>query len=174
MRCSRLAAVSQSGLHMATVNAAPAQVSKARGYEAPAVFQAAGPDSASIQGAVDAYRLGLGEVSDGNAQGRFQAVGREINWDGGGSTATAIAATPFAGFLNTRGALFVTPGSGFVQAPSAGLADTFANPAYATIFAPFTPCGSSARSAAISRMWSFSCRAAPAGCLPPPADSARS
>ena len=121
------------------VDAAPAQVSKARGYEAPAVFQAAGPDSASIQGAVDAYRLALGEVNNGNAPGPLASGRREINWDGGGSTATSIAATPFAGFLNTRGALFVTPGSGFVQAPSAGLADTFANPAYATIFAPFSP-----------------------------------
>ena len=121
------------------VDAAPAQVSKARGYEAPAVFQAAGPDSASIQGAVDAYRLALGEVNNGNAPGPLASGRREINWDGGGSTATAIAATPFAGFLNTRGALFVTPGSGFVQAPSSGLADTFANPAYATIFAPFSP-----------------------------------
>jgi hypothetical protein len=121
------------------IDAAPAQVSKARGYEAPAVFQAAGPDSASIQGAVDAYRLALGEVNNGNAPGPLASGRREINWDGGGSTATAIAATPFAGFLNTRGALFVTPGSGFVQAPSSGLADTFANPAYATIFAPFSP-----------------------------------
>jgi hypothetical protein len=121
------------------VEAASAQVAKARGYEAPAVFQAAGPDSASIQGAVDAYRLALGEVNNGNAPGPLASGRREINWDGGGSTATAIAATPFAGFLNTRGALFVTPGSGFVQAPSSGRADTFANPAYATIFAPFSP-----------------------------------
>ena len=33
----------------------------------------------------------------------------------------------------------MTPGSGFVQAPSSGLAETFANPAYETIFAPFSP-----------------------------------
>jgi hypothetical protein len=121
------------------IEAASAQVATVRGYEAPAVFQAAGPDAASIQATVDAYRLALGEVNNGNAPGPLTSGRREINWDGGGSTATAIAATPFAGFLNTRGALFVTPGSGFVQAPSSGLADTFANPSYATIFAPFSP-----------------------------------
>ena len=121
------------------IEAAPAPVAKARGYEPPTVFQAAGPDAASIQATVDAFRAELGEVNNGNASGPLASGRREINWDGGGSTATAIAATPFAGFLNTRGALFVTPGSGFVQAPSSGLAETFSNPDYATIFAPFSP-----------------------------------
>ena len=118
---------------------AQAQVAHAKGYEAPVVFQAAGPDAASIQGAVDGYRLALGAVNNGNAPGPLAEGRREINWDGGGSTATSIAATPFAGFLNTRGALFVTPGSGFVQAPASGLADTFANTAYETIFQAFSP-----------------------------------
>ena len=118
---------------------AHAQVAHARGFEAPVVFQAAGPDIASIQGTVDGYRVALGTVNNGNAPGPLADGRREINWDGGGSTATSIAATPFAGFLNTRGALFVTPGSGFVQAPSTGLADTFSNPAYQAIFQPFSP-----------------------------------
>ena len=121
------------------IEAAPAPVVQARGYEPPTVFQAAGPDAASIQATVDAFRAELGEVNNGNAPGPLASGRREINWDGGGSTATAIATTPFAGFLNTRGALFVTPGSGFVQAPSSGLAETFSNPDYATIFAPFSP-----------------------------------
>ena len=71
--------------------------------------------------------------------GRSQAVAARSIGTAAARRRPAIAATPFAGFLNTRGALFVTPGSGFVQAPSSGLADTFANPAYATIFAPFSP-----------------------------------
>jgi len=121
------------------IEAAPAPVVQARGYEPPTVFQAAGPDAASIQATVDAFRIELGEVNNGNAPGPLASGRREINWDGGGSTATAIATTPFAGFLNTRGALFVTPGSGFVQAPSSGLAESFSNPDYATIFAPFSP-----------------------------------
>lgn len=119
--------------------AAHAQVAPAKGFEAPVVFQAAGPDGASIQGAVDGYRLALGEVNNGSTPGPLSSGRREINWDGGGSTATSLAPTPFEGFLNTRGALFVTPGSGFVQAPAAGLADTFGNPAYQTIFQPFSP-----------------------------------
>ena len=118
---------------------AQAQVAHARGYEAPVVFQSAGPDIASIQGAVDGYRLALGAVNNGNTPGPLADGRREINWDGGGSTATSVATTPFAGFLNTRGALFVTPGSGFVQAPASGLADTFGNTSYATIFQAFSP-----------------------------------
>jgi hypothetical protein len=103
------------------------------------VFQGAGPDVASIQGSVDAYRAALGAINNGSSPGPLASGRREINWDGGGSTATSIAGTPFAGFLNTRGALFVTPGIGFVQAPSSGLADTFSNPAYSTAFQAFSP-----------------------------------
>lgn len=116
-----------------------AQTARARTFEAPVVFQAAGPDGTSIQASVDGYRAALGDVNNGNAPGPLASGRREINWDGGGSTATSIAATPFAGFLNTRGALFVTPGSGFVQAPASGLADTFSNTDYAAIFAAFSP-----------------------------------
>jgi hypothetical protein len=47
--------------------------------------------------------------------------------------------TPFNGFLVNRGALFTTTGTGFVQAPLTGLADTFHNPTYASIFQPFSP-----------------------------------
>jgi hypothetical protein len=104
----------------------------------PLVFQAAGPNVASIQSSVDQFRAALGAVNNGNAPGPLDTGRREINWDGGGSTATAIAATPFAGFLNTRGALFKTYGSGFVQAPVGGLATTFGNDTYATIFQPFS------------------------------------
>jgi hypothetical protein len=123
------------------LHAAPAhaQAAHASGFLPPVVFQAAGPDIASIQGTVDGYRLALGGVNNGNAPGPLVDGRREINWDGGGSSATSVVATPFAGFLNTRGALFATPGSGFVQAPSSGLADTFANPAYQAIFQPFSP-----------------------------------
>ncbi|HXG66219.1 MAG TPA: hypothetical protein VNO70_14045 [Blastocatellia bacterium] len=105
----------------------------------PAVFQAAGPTAGSIQCSVDAFRAALGDPNNGNAPGPLPGGRREINWDGGGSAATAIAPTPFAGFLITRGALFTTPGTGFVQAPPSGLATTFSNPTYATIFQPFSP-----------------------------------
>src|SRR6185436_724307 len=60
-------------------------------------------------------------------------------WDGGGSTNTSPGPTPFTVFLNTRGALMETPGSGFVQAPVSGLADTFHNPSLTNTFQAFSP-----------------------------------
>jgi hypothetical protein len=54
-----------------------------------------------------------------------------------GSSATSLAPTPFTNFLN-RGALFTTPGTGFVQAPPSGLATTFGNITYQTLFQPFS------------------------------------
>ena len=90
-------------------------------------------------GTLDAFRLALGGINNGVVAGPLADGRREINWDGGGSTATSLAPTPFTGFLNSRGSLFTTPGTGFVQAPTAGLADTFGNPTYATIFQAFSP-----------------------------------
>ena len=110
-----------------------------RPFVAPTVFQAAGPDLASIQNTIDQYRTALGATNNGNNPGPLPDGRREINWDGGGSTATAIAGTPFNGFQVTRGALFATTGTGFVQAPLAGLATTFNNPTYETIFQAFSP-----------------------------------
>ena len=102
------------------------------------VFQAAGPNVASIQSMVDAFRAALGDIN-GNAPGPLAGGRREINWDGGGSTATSLVPTPFDGFLVTRGARFTTSGSGFVQAPVEGLAETFGDPSFADIFQAFSP-----------------------------------
>src|SRR5262245_61636872 len=119
------------------MNSAGAQAT-GRNFVAPTVFQAAGPNIASIQNTVDQYRAALGATNNGNAAGPLPNGRREINWDGGGSAATNVVGTPFTGFLANRGALFTTTGTGFVQAPLAGLADTFHNPTYATIFQPFS------------------------------------
>jgi hypothetical protein len=110
----------------------------------PVVFQAAGPDAASIQGTVDAFRAALGEPNNGNAPGPLSSGRREINWDGGGSDATTAPETPFEGFLDSRGGLFTTPGEGLSQAPASdgpegGLAVLFDNPTYATAFTAFSP-----------------------------------
>ena len=102
------------------------------------VFQAAGPNPASIQSAVDQFRAALGGANNGNAAGPIDGGRREINWDGGGSTATAVGPTPFDVFLNNRGNRSTTPGTGFVQATAAGLADLFLNPSYTTAFTPFS------------------------------------
>jgi hypothetical protein len=112
-------------------------------FVAPAVFQAAGPSGSSIQGVVADYRNALGGQNNGN-DGPHGDGRREINWDGGNvnNLTTTLSPNPFAGFQNTRGALFTTPdGTGFVQAPPSGLASAavFNNPGYATIFKAFSP-----------------------------------
>jgi len=136
------------------VRSTHAQDNTTRDFVPPAVFQAAGPNAASIQSVVDAYRAALGNPNNGNA-GSLLTGHREINWDGAGGvdTSTTPPANPFNVFLNTRGSQFTTPGVGFSQAPPSGgaqggLAVLFNNPSYATIFRPFsnfrlfTPVGS--------------------------------
>ena len=111
----------------------------------PTVFQAAGPNAASIQSTVDAFRAALGNLNNGNAPGPLASGRREINWDGGGAnTTTDTPVTPFNVFLNTRGGQFITPGTGLSQAPPSGgpqggLAVLFNNPTYGTIFRTFSP-----------------------------------
>jgi len=102
------------------------------------VYQSAGPDVAAIQSTVDQFRAALGGANNGNTPGPLAGGRREINWDGGGSTATSTGSNPFDVFLNSRGNRSITPGTGFVQAPPAGLADVFGNPTYATIFKAFS------------------------------------
>ena len=125
--------------------AAHAQGNTSSDFVAPAVFQAAGPTAASIQGTVDAYRAALGAPNNGNTAGPLASGRREINWDGGGGVdATTAPVTPFNVFLNTRGAQFTTPGTGLSQAPPSGgpqggLAGLFGNPTYGTIFSTFSP-----------------------------------
>jgi hypothetical protein len=128
-----------TAMSLMSIGAARAQSTDPQTFEPPAVFQAAGPSTASIQASLDEYRRALGGDNNGIAKGPLTIGRREINWDGGGSTATSLAGTPFTQFLDGRGSLFVTPGSGFVQAPPSGLAATFANPTYATVFQPFSP-----------------------------------
>src|SRR5215510_3661931 len=128
----------------------------------PLVFQAAGPDATSIQGAVDAFRAALGD-NNLNNPGPIQKGRREINWDGGNPNllATTAPVNPFLVFQNTRGSQFKTPGLGLSQAPPSGgpqggLAVLFGNPNYAKIFRAFslsrlfTPVGSNITEATFS------------------------
>jgi hypothetical protein len=128
----------------------------------PLVFQAAGPDATSIQGAVDAFRASLGN-NNGNNPGPIQKGRREINWDGGNPNLldTTAPVNPFLVFLNTRGSQYKTPGLGLSQAPPSGgtqggLAVLFGNPNYAKIFRAFslsrlfTPVGSNITNASFS------------------------
>lgn len=124
------------------------------GFVAPVVFQAAGPNIASIQSSVAEFRAALGDQLNGNTLAEVDKGRREINWDGAPPTdATTPPVNPFNTFRNTRGAQFITPGIGFSQAPAAGgpqggLAALFGNPTYGNEFRAFsnarlfTPVGS--------------------------------
>jgi len=112
---------------------------------APLVFQAAGPDATSIQGAVDAFRAVLGD-NNLNNPGPIQKGRREINWDGGNPNLldTTAPVNPFLVFLNNRGSQYKTPGLGLSQAPASGgtqggLAVLFGNASYAKTFRTFSP-----------------------------------
>ena len=132
---------------------AHAQENTTKDFAAPIVFQAAGPNSASIQSTVNAYRAELGNPDNKNS-GSLGTGHREINWDGGGGVdITTAPVTPFNTFLNTRGSQFTTPGIGLSQAPPSGgpqggLAALFNNASYGSIFKTFsalrlfTPVGS--------------------------------
>jgi hypothetical protein len=122
-------------------------------FVAPAVFQAAGPNIASIQSTVNDFRDALG-APNGNTLAEVGSGRREINWDGAVPTdVTTPPVNPFNTFLNTRGAQFTTPGVGLSQAPPSGgpqggLVALFGNATYATTFRAFssprlfTPVGS--------------------------------
>jgi hypothetical protein len=121
-----------------------AQDSTTRDFVPPTVFQAAGPNAASIQSSVDAFRAALGNPNNLNNPGPLATGRREINWDGGGVDTTTAPVTPFNVFLNTRGGQFTTPGTGLSQAPPSGgpqggLAVLFNNATYGTIFSTFSP-----------------------------------
>src|SRR5262245_13272008 len=97
--------------------AALGAVSERSGFGNFVTFSAGGDSTAaSIQSTVDAFRSALGSPN-GNNPGPLPDGRREINWDGGGATTASPAPNPFAGFQNTRGALFTTPGTGFLQTP---------------------------------------------------------
>jgi hypothetical protein len=119
----------------------------------PQVFQAADvftsgptgiakPSLRAIIGAIENFRIALGEPNNRNNPGPLPGGRREIDWDGGGVDDTTPPVTPFNVFLDSRGSQFATPGTGLSQAPRSGgpqggLAVLFDNPTY--IFAPFSP-----------------------------------
>jgi len=151
IRSTVIAAFGLLSMFLAVSETAHAQVTA---IDPPLVFQAAGPDATSIQGAVDAFRAALGN-NNLNNPGPIQKGRREINWDGGNPNllATTAPVNPFLTFLNTRGSQFKTPGLGLSQAPPSGgpqggLVVLFGNPSYAKIFKAFslsrlfTPVGS--------------------------------
>src|SRR4051794_11257490 len=71
--------------------------------------------AAGLQPIVDVFRNALGPPDNLNNPGPLFTGHREINWDGGGATNGTAPVTPFTTFLNTRGGLFTTPGTGLEQ-----------------------------------------------------------
>jgi hypothetical protein len=158
IRATVIAAFGVLSMVLAVSETAQAQANQ----PTPLVFQAAGPDAASIQSTVDAFRASLGD-NNLNHPGPIQKGRREINWDGGNPNLldTTPPVNPFLVFLNTRGSQFKTPGLGLSQAPPSGgtqggLAVLFGNPNYAKIFKTFsrsrlfTPVGSNITEASFS------------------------
>ena len=117
IRATVIAAFGVLSMVLAVSETAQAQANQ----PTPLVFQAAGPDATSIQGAVDAFRAALGD-NNLNNPGPIQKGRREINWDGGNPNLldTTPPVNPFLVFLNTRGSQYKTPGLGLSQAPPAG------------------------------------------------------
>ena len=128
----------------------------------PVVIQAAGPDTGSIQGAVDAFRSILGD-NNLNNPGPLHKGRREINWDGGNPNVldTTAPVNPFLYILEHSRQPVQTPGLGLSQAPPSGgaqggLAVLFGNPTYGNIFRAFsksrlfTPVGSNITEASFS------------------------
>ena len=108
-------ALGWTGFHGQTVRAAGCTCTL------PIVFQAAGPTVATIQSATSTHsgrRLGK---NNGNTPGPLATGRREINWDGGGSTATSPAPNPVRRVPGEQGCAFHdTRGPASSRRPSTG------------------------------------------------------
>ena len=86
------------------------------------VFEAVGADPAAITPTRDAFRTAVGGGTVAGSNGSFGGLRREINWDGVPETLSDPNPLP-ADFFNInspRGAVFSTPGTGFLVSANAG------------------------------------------------------
>jgi hypothetical protein len=86
------------------------------------VFEATGPNPASITAMRDAFRAQIGGGTVAGPNGSFGGLRREINWDGvpeGFSDPNSLPAN-FFNVNSPRGAVFATPGTGFLVSANAG------------------------------------------------------
>ena len=87
-------------------------------------FESAGVTAGAITSTRDAFRAAVGGGSTAGANGSFGGLRREINWDGvpnGFSDPNALPAN-FFNVNSPRGAVFSTPGTGFLVSANAGVA----------------------------------------------------
>jgi len=83
------------------------------------VFEAAGATPASITATRDAFRAAVGGGTVAGGGGSLGGLRREINWDG--VPDARADPNPFPGdFFAARGAVFSTPGTGFLVSANAG------------------------------------------------------
>lgn len=118
MRAKRM--VVRAGLVAGVVAAVAAAAPRATA--AFTVFEAAGANPAAITPARDAFRAAVGGGNVAGANGSFGGVRREINWDAVPAARSDPNFLP-ADFFNVnspRGAVFSTPGTGFLVSANAG------------------------------------------------------
>jgi hypothetical protein len=87
------------------------------------IFESAGVNPAAITPTRDAFRAAVGGGAVAGANGSFGGIRREINWDGVPNAFADPNLLP-ANFFNVnspRGAVFSTPGTGFLVSANAGL-----------------------------------------------------
>ena len=85
-------------------------------------FESAGVDAAAITPTRDAFRNAIGGGTVAGANGSFGGVRREINWDGvpNGRADPNLLPANFFNVNSPRGAVFSTPGSGFLVSANSG------------------------------------------------------
>ncbi len=86
-------------------------------------YEGSAADPAGIAPVRDTFRLAVGGGTVAGANGSFGGLRREINWDGVPASLSDPNLLP-GNFFNTtspRGAVFTTPGTGFLVSANAGL-----------------------------------------------------
>jgi PEP-CTERM motif len=88
------------------------------------IFESAGANAAAITPTRDAFRSAIGGGNVAGANGSFGGLRREINWDGVPNNLADPALLPgnFFNVNSPRGAVFTTPGTGFLVSANAGTA----------------------------------------------------
>ena len=88
------------------------------------LFESAGATPASITPTRDSFRTAVGGGTTAGANGDFGGVRREINWDGvpAGFSDPNLLPGNFFNSNSPRGAVFSTPGTGFLVSANAGAA----------------------------------------------------
>ena len=87
------------------------------------IYEAAGANPAAITGTRDAFRDAVGGGNAAGANGSFGGLRREINWDGvpNGFADPDLLPANFFNANSPRGAVFSTPGTGFLVSANGGL-----------------------------------------------------